>query len=94
LVKEGLQGMYEEMKRGISMRSEREMFALILSVANRDNRIKAVYMNGSRANTNVKKDILDDKLWNRLMSTFNMGDYDSAWSALITTCELFKEIFP
>ena len=42
------------------MRTEKEMFDLILSVANRDNRIRAVYMNGSRANPNVPKDIFQD----------------------------------
>lgn len=39
------------------MRTEEEMFDLILGAANRDNRIGAVYMNGSWANPNVKKDI-------------------------------------
>jgi len=42
------------------MRSEQEMFELILGVAKKDNRIRAVYMNGSRANPNVKKDIFQD----------------------------------
>lgn len=42
------------------MRTEKEMFDLILSVANRDSRIRAVYMNGSRANPNIKKDIFQD----------------------------------
>lgn len=42
------------------MRYEKEMFDLILSVANIDNRIRAVYMNGSRANSNVRKDIFQD----------------------------------
>ncbi|SFB03039.1 aminoglycoside 6-adenylyltransferase [Clostridium frigidicarnis] len=42
------------------MRTEKEMFDLILGVANRDNRIRAVYMNGSRTNPNVKKDIFQD----------------------------------
>ena len=42
------------------MRTEREMFDLILSVANNDERIRAVYMNGSRANPNVTKDIYQD----------------------------------
>lgn len=42
------------------MRSEKEMFDLILGVANGDDRIRAVYMNGSRANPNVKKDIFQD----------------------------------
>lgn len=42
------------------MRTEKEMFNLILGVANSDDRIRAVYMNGSRANPNVKKDIFQD----------------------------------
>ncbi|MED3961485.1 aminoglycoside 6-adenylyltransferase [Niallia taxi] len=42
------------------MRTEQEMHELILSVAKGDNRIRAVYMNGSRANPKVKKDILQD----------------------------------
>ncbi len=39
------------------MRSEREMFDVILHVAKEDKRIRAVYMNGSRTNPNVPKDI-------------------------------------
>ncbi|MBQ9120220.1 MAG: aminoglycoside 6-adenylyltransferase [Lachnospiraceae bacterium] len=42
------------------MRSEQEMMQLILEVAQRDERIRAVYMNGSRTNKNVKKDIFQD----------------------------------
>lgn len=42
------------------MRSEKEMFDLILGVAKMDHRVRAVYMNGSRANPNVKKDIFQD----------------------------------
>ena len=42
------------------MRSEKEMFDLILGVAKQDERIRAVYMNGSRANPNAKKDIFQD----------------------------------
>lgn len=38
------------------MRTEQEMFNLILSIAKEDERIRAVYMNGSRANPNVVKD--------------------------------------
>ena len=38
------------------MRSEQEMMDLILGVAKADERIRAVYMNGSRANPNGKKD--------------------------------------
>ncbi|MCR8644618.1 aminoglycoside 6-adenylyltransferase [Paenibacillus sp. N1-5-1-14] len=42
------------------MRSEQEMFELILGVADRDERIRAVYMNGSRTNPNVPKDMYQD----------------------------------
>lgn len=42
------------------MRTEREMFDLILNIAKADKRIRAVYMNGSRANPNVKKDKYQD----------------------------------
>lgn len=40
----------------MKMRSEREMLDLILGVAKADERIRAVYMNGSRTNPNVPKD--------------------------------------
>jgi aminoglycoside 6-adenylyltransferase len=42
------------------VRTEKEMMDLILSVANHDERIRAVIMNGSRTNPNVKKDIFQD----------------------------------
>ncbi|MED4207151.1 aminoglycoside 6-adenylyltransferase [Neobacillus mesonae] len=42
------------------MRSEQEIFDLILSVANSDNRIRAVAMNGSRTNPNAPKDLFQD----------------------------------
>lgn len=42
------------------MRSEQEMMDLILGVAKRDERIRAVYMNGSRTNSNVPNDIFQD----------------------------------
>ncbi len=42
------------------MRSEKEMFDLILRVAEADERVRAVYMNGSRANPHVEKDIYQD----------------------------------
>ena len=42
------------------MRSEREMFGIILDVARRDARVRAVYMNGSRTNPNVQKDQYQD----------------------------------
>jgi aminoglycoside 6-adenylyltransferase len=42
------------------VRSEKEMMDLILSTAENDERIRAVMMNGSRTNPNVKKDIFQD----------------------------------
>ncbi len=42
------------------MRNEREMYDLILNIAREDDRILAVYMNGSRTNPNVPKDIFQD----------------------------------
>jgi aminoglycoside 6-adenylyltransferase len=44
----------------MAMRTEREMFDLILGVARGDERIRAVYMNGSRANPDVAKDAYRD----------------------------------
>jgi len=42
------------------MRTEDEMLELILSTAYADNRIRAVIVNGSRANPNVPRDIFQD----------------------------------
>ncbi|GEL77858.1 aminoglycoside 6-adenylyltransferase [Tenuibacillus multivorans] len=42
------------------MRSEKEMMDLILGTAREDDRIRAVWMNGSRTNPNAKKDIFQD----------------------------------
>lgn len=42
------------------MRTETEMMELILKVAEDDERIRAVYLNGSRANPNITKDIFQD----------------------------------
>lgn len=42
------------------MRTEQEMFDLILNTAKEDARIRAVYMNGSRTNKNAPKDIFQD----------------------------------
>lgn len=42
------------------MRSEKEMMELILRVAKKDERVRAVAMNGSRTNSNVPKDTFRD----------------------------------
>lgn len=44
----------------MKMRSEKEMFDLILGIAEADERIRAVRMNGSRANPNAKRDCFQD----------------------------------
>ena len=44
----------------VNMRSEQEMYKLIIGTAETDDRIRAVYMNGSRTNPNVPKDIFQD----------------------------------
>lgn len=45
---------------GCLMRGQQEMMGLILNIAKKDDRIRAVYMNGSRTNTNAPKDIFQD----------------------------------
>lgn len=42
------------------MRNEQEMMDLLLTIAKDDDRIRAVYMNGSRVNPNAAKDIFQD----------------------------------
>ncbi|HML45690.1 MAG TPA: aminoglycoside 6-adenylyltransferase [Clostridia bacterium] len=42
------------------MRSDREVLAMLLAEAQGDERIRTVYMNGSRVNPNARKDILRD----------------------------------
>lgn len=42
------------------MRTEQEMFDLILNIAKDDERVRAVFMNGSRTNPNAIKDIFQD----------------------------------
>lgn len=42
------------------MRTEKEMYDLILGTAADDDRVAAVYMNGSRTNANAPKDIFQD----------------------------------
>ncbi|MDE5577241.1 MAG: aminoglycoside 6-adenylyltransferase [Oscillospiraceae bacterium] len=42
------------------MRTEQEMYDLIVGTAKADERVRAVYMNGSRTNQNVPRDIFQD----------------------------------
>lgn len=42
------------------MRTEKEMYDLILDIAGKDERIRAVYLNGSRTNPHAPRDIFQD----------------------------------
>ena len=55
------------------------MHELILNVAKGDNRIRAVYMNGSRANPKVKKDILQDYDIVYVVTKTGLFIEDEAW---------------
>jgi aminoglycoside 6-adenylyltransferase len=57
------------------MRTEAEMMDLVLSVARKDDRVRGVILNGSRANPNAKKD--------------RFQDYDIVY--LVTDVQLFKQ---
>ena len=48
------------MRQEVKMRDEREMYELIMGTAESDERIRAVYMNGSRTNENAVRDIFQD----------------------------------
>ena len=55
VVKKSIEQSYRQKKRE-SMRTENEMMNLILQLAKDDDRIRCVYLTGSRANPNVEKD--------------------------------------
>lgn len=61
------------------MRTEKEMFDLILSVAEKDSRIRAVYMNGSRTNPNAPKDIYQDYDIVYVVDDFETFTADNSW---------------
>lgn len=61
------------------MRSEKEMFDLILNIAENDSRIRAVYMNGSRTNPNAPKDVYQDYDIVYVVEEFETFTADSNW---------------
>ncbi|MBN2085224.1 MAG: aminoglycoside 6-adenylyltransferase [Anaerolineales bacterium] len=61
------------------MRSEREMFDLILDTARADDRIRAVILNGSRADPGVKRDIFQDYDIVYLVTEVASFRQDPAW---------------
>ena len=61
------------------MRSEKEMFELILNIAEKDPRIRAVYMNGSRTNPNAPKDVYQDYDIVYVVEEFETFTADNHW---------------
>jgi hypothetical protein len=50
----------DDVQEGMTMRTETQMMDLILSVASQDERIRAVYMTGSRTNADAPEDLFQD----------------------------------
>jgi aminoglycoside 6-adenylyltransferase len=73
------------------MRSEKEMFDLILETAKRDTRIRAVYMNGSRANPNIKKDIFQDYDIVYVVTETESFIKDEGWVSIFGDPIIFQE---
>jgi aminoglycoside 6-adenylyltransferase len=61
------------------MRTEQEMIDLILNIAKMDERIYAIYMNGSRTNSNIVKDIFQDFDIVYVVSETKTFREDKAW---------------
>ncbi|TQR17941.1 aminoglycoside 6-adenylyltransferase [Psychrobacillus soli] len=61
------------------MRTEQQIMNLVLKVAERDKRIRAVGMNGSRTNPNAQKDIFQDFDIVYLVTEINSFIDDSNW---------------
>jgi aminoglycoside 6-adenylyltransferase len=61
------------------MRSEAEMFELILQTARDDDRIRAVIMNGSRANPNARRDFFQDFDIVYIVTEVGSFSADPAW---------------
>lgn len=61
------------------MRTEKEMFDLILSVAKSDERVRAVVLNGSRANPNAPRDKYQDYDIIYVVKDFDTFTADHSW---------------
>ncbi|WP_370224364.1 aminoglycoside 6-adenylyltransferase, partial [Cytobacillus sp.] len=60
-------------------RTETDMMNLILSTAREDVRVRAVILNGSRANPNVRKDIFQDYDIVYIVRKMESFTYDHSW---------------
>lgn len=81
------------------------MYELILGTAQSDERVRAVYMNGSRRNPNIPKDMFqdDDMVYAEPVDECGVRgdklcrvllDKDGIWEAVFLMCDLFDEIAP
>ena len=61
------------------MRSEQEMYELIVNTAQNDDRIRAVIMNGSRANPNAARDVFQDFDIVYIVSDVSSFKHDPNW---------------
>lgn len=61
------------------MRSEQEMYGIILDTATNDDNVRAVILNGSRANPDAPKDIFQDYDIVYLATSVNLDIYDPEW---------------
>jgi aminoglycoside 6-adenylyltransferase len=73
------------------MRTEQEMFSLILNIAKADNKIRAVYMNGSRVNPNVEKDKHQDYDIVYVVSETESFLVDKTWISIFGDIAMVQE---
>jgi aminoglycoside 6-adenylyltransferase len=73
------------------MRTEQEMFDLILGIAKEDERIRAVYMNGSRANPKVPKDKYQDYDIVYVVSETSSFLRDKSWISMFGDMAMVQE---
>jgi len=75
----------------LTMRTEQEMFDLLCGVAKADERIRAVYMNGSRANFNVRKDQYQDYDIVYVVKETESFLIDKSWIAVFGDAAMVQE---
>ena len=73
------------------MRTEEQMFALILEIAQRDDRIRAVYLNGSRANPAAPRDLLQDYDVVFVVTDIQPFLQDKAWLSVFGEMAILQE---
>ncbi|HAQ40247.1 aminoglycoside 6-adenylyltransferase [Anaeropeptidivorans aminofermentans] len=73
------------------MRSEEEMFHIILKTAEENNLIRAVYMNGSRANPNIEKDLFQDYDIVYVVTAIESFIKDSSWLSVFGEIAMVQE---